>query len=305
MMYQYKNLLIPLNFTVIDDFVIKYASRVSEISKSEKAYFLHVKRPSEVPKEILEEYPQLLKPELEHRMKKMQVSVEKDFRGHPDTKTIFELKEGDPLEVLLEQIVKNDIDLVVVGRKADARETRHLPIKLARKAPCSTLVIPEESKNSIANVLVPIDFSDFSKNALELAVNLAFANSISAIHCLHIFQLPIGYYKTGKNQEEFTEIMKKNAKKDYTRFISNINLKGVEVKPIFMLHEKPAQAIQSMIEKNQIDMVVLGTRGRNAGAGLLLGSVTENIILSSQIPIFAVKKKGTGLSFLEVLLNYV
>ncbi|HHP7242780.1 MAG TPA: universal stress protein [Cyclobacteriaceae bacterium] len=304
-MYRYKNLLIPLNLTSMDDAVINYASMVSKMSKSEKAYFLHVKRPSEVPKEILEEYPQLLNISQEHRLKKMRESVESGFRGHPDTEIIFEVKEGYPLEVVLGEIVEKDIDLILVGRKKDAAETRRLPVNLTRKAPCSVLIIPQDSDHSIESILVPIDFSEFCANALELAVNLAIAYGISVIHCLHVFRLPIGYYKTGKSQAEFTEIMKKNARVDYERFIRNIDLKGVKLEPIFMMQEKPYKAIQSMVEKNEIDLVVLGARGRNAGAGLLLGSVTENIIQNVQVPIFAVKKKGTGLSFLEVLLKYL
>lgn len=304
-MYNYKNLLVPLNLTTIDDAAVNYASRVSKTSKAEKIYFLHVKRPTEVPKEILEEYPQLLDPVVENRIEKMKENVDAGFERHADTQTFFEVKEGEPLEVLLKEIVDKDIDLVIAGRKTDAGETRQLPIKLARKAPCSVFIIPEHSRSSISNILVPVDFSDFCANALELAVNLASTNGISAIHCLHVFRLPIGYYKTGKSEKEFTEIMIKNAKKDFARFISNLDLKGIEVKPIFMRHDKPAQAIQSEVEKNQIDMIVLGARGRNAGAGLLLGSVTENLILKTQVPIMAVKNKGTGLSFLEVLLKYV
>lgn len=304
-MYHYNKLLIPLNLTALDDAAISYAAMVSTMTPSDKAHFLHVKRPSEVPKDILEEYPQLLNPELEDRMQRMKEVAGEKFHGHSETKVVFDIQEGKPLDILLEQIVEKDIDLVLLGRKADAKETRQLPIKLARKAPCSVLVVPEGTKYSISNILVPVDFSDFCANAVELAVNIAKANGQTTIHCLHVYNLPIGYSKTGKSEEEFSEIMLNNAKKSYERFISKIDLKGIEVKPIFMLHDKPAQAIQNVVNENQIDMLVLGTRGRNAGAGLLLGSVTENIILHTRVPILAVKKKGTGLSFLEVLLKHV
>lgn len=304
-MYQYKNLLVPLNLTTTDDAAIHFASQISQISKSENAHFIHVKRPSEIPQEILKEYPQLLNPAVEQRKQKMQEQVAAGFKMHPETTIACEVQEGKPLEVLLEQIVKKDIDLVVLGRKTDAKETRRLPINLARKAPCSVMVVPEKAGYSFSNILVPVDFSEFCVSALEQAVNLAIANQISTIHCLNVFQLPIGYYKTGKSEEEFTEIMMSNAKKDYERFIKNIDLKGIKVNSVFMLHEKPAQAIQDVVKKERIDMLVLGTRGRNAGAGLLLGSVTEDIILNTQVPVIAVKKKGTGLSLLEVLLKYV
>lgn len=304
-MYQYNNLLIPLNLTTMDDSTINYASRVCRMSKSEKAHFLHVKRPSEVPKEILEEYPQLLNPGIKQRKKTMQEHVSTNFIESPETEISFDVIEGKPFETILEQILQKEIDLVVVGRKKNAKKSRRLPINLARKAPCSVLVVPEKSENTISNILVPFDFSEFCVNAFEQAVNLALVNKIKVIHCLHVFQLPLGHYKTGKTHEEFTEIMMKNVKENYEYFIAKIDLKGIEVKPIFMLNENPAEAIQSVVEKNNIDMLVMGTRGRNAGAGILLGSVTEDIMLNTKIPLMAVKKKGTGLSFLEVLLKYV
>ncbi|XOV94906.1 MAG: universal stress protein [Bacteroidota bacterium] len=304
-MYEYQNLLIPLNLTSMDDVVLKFASQISGMSNSEKAHFIHVKQPVDVPTEILEAYPEMISTDLKDRMSKLQKSVKTGFKGYSRTQTLFDVKEGRALETLIEQIAERDIDLVLVGRKKIATDTRKLPIKLAQKAPCSVLIIPEESGASILNILVPIDFSDYCANALEVAVNYAIANDISTIHCLHVFQLPIGYSKTGKSEEEFTEIMMKNARKSYDRFIKKVDLKGVKVKPEFMLHNRPAQVIQNQVEEKHIDMIILGTRGRSTGAGLLLGSVTENIILNTRVPIFAVKKKGTGLSVLEVLMKYV
>ena len=235
----------------------------------------------------------------------MQDQVSKVFAGQTDAQAIFEVAEGKPLEVLLDQIVKKDIDLVVIGRKKAAKDTRRLPINLARKAPCSVLIVPEESDTAPSNILIPVDFSEFCKDALTQAIQLALANNISTLHILHVFKLPLGYYKTGNSQEEFTEIMRGNAKKDYEKFVSQIDLKGLRLAPIFIRHDKPSQVIEQVIEEKKIDLIVLGTRGRNAGAGLLLGSITEDVILNTRVPIMAVKQKGTGLLILEVLLKYV
>ncbi|MBN2439428.1 MAG: universal stress protein, partial [Deltaproteobacteria bacterium] len=47
----------------------------------------------------------------------------------------------------------------------------------------------------------------------------------------------------------------------------------------------------------------IGARGRKAGAGVLLGSVTEHLIETTTVPLMAVKKKGTGMSILDALLK--
>jgi hypothetical protein len=126
--------------------------------------------------------------------------------------------------------------------------------------------------------------------------------------------VPTGYYKTGKNYEQFAQIMKGHAEKNYSAFrrkevcqagsVCQIDdLKDIEVVPIFRLEKKVAKAIEEEIKNLDIDLLVIGTRGTHALAGVLLGSVTEHQIRNTTIPILAVKRKGTGLNLLEALLK--
>lgn len=50
----------------------------------------------------------------------------------------------------------------------------------------------------------------------------------------------------------------------------------------------PAQGIVEIADRNNADMIVSGTRGRNALAGLLLGSVAQRLIQIAERPIVAV-----------------
>ena len=303
-MYRYNNLLVAHNLTNMDKPVIKYAGMISHMAETEKIYNLHVTRHLNIPKEVLKEYPHLLHPIDDFALGKMQKTVKGGFDGYIQTKTFYQVEEGTPLKEILHQITNNDIDMLLVGRKTDATETRQLPVKLARKAPCSVLVVPEGAMPSISKIIVPTDFSEHSTDAMDVAVALASAKGISNILCLHVYQVPVGYYKIGKTEEEFAEIMKKNALEKYQNFISGIDLKGVSVAQRIVRHKKPAKAIREMVEKERIDMIVIGARGRSATAGVLLGSVTENLIFSSHVPLIVVKKKGAGISFLKALFKY-
>lgn len=303
-MYRYKNLLAALNLTNMDKPVIQYAGMISHMAKTERIYHLHVRRNLSIPKEVIKEYPHLMDPIDETTLQKMHDTVEEHLEGHSQSKKIYHVLEGSPLEEMLNQITRKDIDMLLVGRKTDTTGTRRLPVKLARKAPCSVFVVPEGAELSISKILVPVDFSEHSANAMEVAVAFASSRRISNIQCLHVYQLPLGYYKTGKTEKEFADIIKKHAKEKLRKFIGGIDLKGVAVTPRFILHKNPAKAIFGVIEKEQIDMIIIGARGRNAGAGVLLGSVTEDLILSSTVPLIAVKKKGSGITFLEALFKY-
>lgn len=51
-------------------------------------------------------------------------------------------------------------------------------------------------------------------------------------------------------------------------------------------------------------MIVIGAKGRSLAASVLLGSVNEKLIETTHVPILAVKKKGSGMGFLEALLAH-
>jgi nucleotide-binding universal stress UspA family protein len=229
--------------------------------------------------------------------------VEEHFKGCGDVDVAHEIAEGPKLAELLRLIKNKDIDLVLTGRQVDDTAACALAEKLARKATCSVLVCPDDSEPKIARILVPIDFAEPSEDAVDVAVAFASASGTATITCLHIYDVPIGYGKLGISYEEFAETMKSHAVRHYDRFIRDQNLKGIEAVPVFRLDSHPAKAIARVAEEQGVDLVVMGARGRGAGAGVLLGSVTERLLHSIRVPLVAVKKKGYGMTVLDALLR--
>lgn len=303
-MDRFKNILLALNLTGMDRPVIQFASIISKMANLKNIYHVHVNKVLHIPDKIREKYPQL-QPLKEYSESMMLENSTKYFENKSFDGSHYKAVEGRPLKELLNDITRNDIDLVLVGRKLDIKDTHMLPVKIARKAPCSVLVIPEGVSPSIKKILVPIDFSENSFRAAEVAIAFAASKPNVSIQFLHVYRLPIGYSKTGKTDIQFGEIMKSNAIKSYIEFIKKIDLKEVSSTVEFILHEKAAECIKSTIEKDRIDLVVLGARGMSENAGILLGSVTENLLLTTDVPLIAVKKKGDGLKFLEALFKYI
>lgn len=304
-MYRYKRLMVGLSFRVHDESTIRYTAMISRLAKSEKIYFVHVVRSLDsIPEYLRAEYSNSPEPVDEFTKHQMEKLVTKCFDGHCETELEYEVAEGSPLLELLRLSKQKGIDLVVIGKRSDSKEDVKLPVKLARKAPCSVLVVPGGTDPKLSNVLVAVDFSAHSVDAMEVGIAFASASGRSGIQCLHVYHVPTGYHKTGKTYEEFAEIMKGNAEKHYQEFIATIDCKGLSVSPIFKLEQhKTAKAIEETIEKNNIDLVVVGTRGRETFAGLLLGSITRALIKMTAIPLLAVKRKGAGMGVVEALLN--
>jgi nucleotide-binding universal stress UspA family protein len=303
-MYRFKRLWVGVSFDHQDGTSIRYAAMISRLAKTEKIVFLHVASKVDLPEDLIEEYPDLFQSVDEYARQEMEDLVKKYFDGSPDTQVQYEVLEGSPLLEFLRKAKDEDIDLIVMRKRRKPTAKGTLFEKLARKAPCSLIFVPEGSKAWFTNILVPVDFSENSVDAMDTAVAIGLATSrIQEIYCLHIYSVPMGYYKTGKSYEEFAEIMRGHAEKTYGEFIKKIDLKGLRAVPLFRLENKEYKGIEEALEERQISLVVIGARGRKAGAGVLLGSITEHLIESTTVPLMAVKKKGSGMSLLEALLK--
>ncbi|MCX5906310.1 MAG: universal stress protein [Deltaproteobacteria bacterium] len=302
-MYRYKNLLVGLNNTDHDHNILAYAGLISRMAKSQKIVFVHALEKQERPRSLPQECSPVFEPGEALSKPRLEEMVKTHCDGYTEAEKVCAVIEGDPLAELLRLARKEDIDLILLGRKK-AKEVRgKLATKLTRKAPCSVFVIPEGSEQKITNILVPVDFSDNSRDALQTAVTVATAAGLKNIFCQHVYHVPIGYHKSGKTYHEFAQIMKHNAMEEFHDFIHPIDLKGISLVPLYALNDLPAKAMIAAIKRRKVNLVVIGARGRSTGAFLLLGSVTERLIETTHVPLLAVKKKGPNLSFIDALLN--
>jgi nucleotide-binding universal stress UspA family protein len=274
------------------------------MARSEKIYFVHVAPNLEIPESVRAQFPELGEPVDETALASLRELVTKHFvNAYENTDLEFRVIEGEVLQELLKSAKANSIDLIITGKNRE-QEISSLPEKIARKAPCSVLIIPENTEAIITKVLVPLDFSEHSQRAMDVAV--AFASTAlrkPPIHCLNVYRVPTGYSKTGKTLEEFAEIMKNNAEQSFEKFVQEIDLKGFPAYPIYQLGQNIPQAITDTVNREKVDLLVCGVHGKRTTAALLLGSTTERLVRTTQVPMIIVKQKGSGMNLLEALLK--
>ena len=139
---------------------------------------------------------------------------------------------------------------------------------------------------------------------MQFAIDFAAEYKITDISCVHVFDVPLGYYKRGKSYEEFSEIMRKNAEKKLEKFKEGFDFKGVSLSSHLMrLEDKHYTAILEVAKKKDSNLIVIGERRKKAAAKLLLHSVTEQLIRTTTVPLLSVVAKGKGMSFFEALLR--
>lgn len=307
-MYHFKNLMVGMTVGDQDRAKIQYAGLVSWLAAPETITFTHVLN--------TEEFAGSGKSQqiaIEECRGAMEALVQSYYDGRPETQLYYEVMPESPLvEIeLLRRFKEKEIDLVVIGKiRGEFTSVETLPVKLARKAPGSVLFVPEEAgpqrkRPNEINLLVPVDFSENARDAMELAIDFAAAHEIPSIRCIHVYDVPLGYYKRGKSYEEFSAIMVKNAEKKCREFLDDLNLKGVFVQSLMMrLEKKVYEIIDEMVRAHEIDLIIIGSHHKKAAARFLLDSVTEQLIRKAPAPLLSVRRAGKGMTFLEALLRF-
>lgn len=305
-MSNYKRILAGIDFTETDKAVIRYLSFLSGIVQPEKIYFVNIQRDLDVPEGIREKFPELNRPQDEKLKEEMTQLVQANFPGHKKFQIEYDVIEGPPLPEMLRWAHIKNADLAVVGRKPESKGSGLLAQQMARKGTCSVLFVPESAHAKLENIFVAVDFSDNAKQALEQAWKLASINSKAKLFCYHTYNLPLGYYKTGKTEVEFAEIMRANSAEKLHEFITELKIPKERVTSIFELEEK--FSVGEMITKSAIqhkaDMLLVGAKGRTDLTAIFLGSVAEKLIkLNDTIPLLVVKRKDKSFNFLDFINN--
>jgi nucleotide-binding universal stress UspA family protein len=304
-MYRFKRIIVGLTLGEQDETKIRYAAMISRLALSEKVIFVHVIGPPENDQErpLYRGLRDRTRESICERMKELGAHY---FDGAPETECEYYIMDDSPLIhiELLRRFKEMNIDLLILGKiRGELTKRGSVPVKVARKAPCSVVFVPEGMKPEFNNILVPVDFSDISLDALDTALSFAAASDVKDIRVINIYNVPIGYHKSGKTYDQFADIMKGHAENHFKSFVDKIDLRGVHVTPVFKLDRNPCRAIDAYVREHYIDLLIIGARGRRTGAAFVLGSLTEKLISSTSMPLFAVKRKDEGLSLFEALLR--
>ncbi len=298
-MYSYKRWMVGVDFTGMDPTVISYTSFLAKLLRPEKIYFINVQADLEIPTELKEAVPEFHEPRDEMLKHDMVTLVDQHFEAAEGTEVDYKVVEGSPRRELLRWTNVKDIDLILVGRKKLHQGTGIIPSQLSRKALCSVLFVPETPPESLGNLWVAADFSPNSQMALEEALSISRNNEDAKVWVHNVYTVPMGYYKTGKTEEQFAQIMLGHAQKRYEQFLEDIEGSTSICKPVYTFdHNRasPANHIISQAKDHESDLILVGARGRNLITALVLGSVAEKLIkINDDIPLLLVKKKDGSL----------
>lgn len=144
----------------------------------------------------------------------------------------------------------------------------------------------------IKNILVPTDFSIQAESALKVAAQIAKKNN-AKIYLLHILDLPIhlsDLMSSGAQAAapEAIFFMKQTHKK-FEEVMGQDYLKGIEVIETVSF-EDILNGIIDSCEKNNIDIIIMGSHGSSGFEELFIGSNTEKVVRTSKQPVLVIKE---------------
>jgi nucleotide-binding universal stress UspA family protein len=303
-MKYFSKAMIGLDLTEMDDVLIKKTATLVKFLGIDKCYFVHVAKNLEIPQEILEQFPDLVAP-TDESIEAMIKDKLKEHNFPEDVETEPFVEEGDhPLDTFLRWAKLKDVDLIIMGRKETLPGHGILANGVAKKAPCSILLLQEKREVKLPKkILMLTDFSSHNHMFYDFGERIASDLNAELIP-LHYYDVPHGYSKTGKSFDEFSLIMKENAQKDFKKFA--LKHKDSDLNCVMELNDGRNIGIQitEYAKGMDADLILLGSRGRTTSAAILLGSTAEKLITANKmLPMLIFKKKGETMGFFDALFK--
>ncbi|MFB6141245.1 MAG: universal stress protein [Halosimplex sp.] len=204
---------------------------------------------------------------------------------------VEEVIQGGPSRTICDYVDDRGIDLVVMGTRGE-RDIERIVLgsvteRVVRNSAAPVLVVPPESDREYppANLLVGSDGSEGSESAVDEGIDLAAATG-ATLHVVSVLESDVLGFDVRSSQVEAErerrtdEVLADARERGEDR--------GVAVETAIE-EGGVVEELDAYAEDHDVDLVAVGTHGRTGIDRRLLGSVTENLIRSSSVPVLSVR----------------
>jgi len=233
-----------------------------------------------------------------------------DLKGRAERRGIAvttRMATGIPSEEVITAARAEDSDLIVVGTRGKTGLAHVLlgstAERVIRGAPCPVLAVRTESADNedegvlsrpvtLERILVPVDFSDCSLDALEYAVVVA-QQAKASLMLLHVLE-PVSYgLDFTLSHIRTREQVRESWTKRLEELASSHQHSHVPVESQ-LRGGLPADSILDSAQTLPCDLIVMGTHGRRGISHTISGSVTEAVLRKARCPVIAVRSPEFG-----------
>lgn len=285
---KFKNILVPVDLTVYSDKALEYALRLG-IRHQSQVNLLYVfdnfnHQDSSIEKQM-KEYRDILE-KMVFRIEKRIMAENPNYHFVPFKAWVISGKQVG--EIILKFIDDKNFDLVVMETHARSG-LNHMLLgsvteKIVRLSQKPVLTVHHSlNEFKLNKILIPVDFSPYSKKAIEYVIPLAreFQADLIFLHVIpHEFH-PDFHGASINNLFQMAPAMKTHTTEKLREFTGYSGANATHI----VIEGKPCHSIIEYADYTNCDLILMATRGMTGLKHLLVGSTTEKIVRLSERPI--------------------
>jgi nucleotide-binding universal stress UspA family protein len=150
--------------------------------------------------------------------------------------------------------------------------------------------VPRENENKFSKILVAVDGSQASMDAADQAIEIVRKYN-SELIALHVILSDTTIF--GTNPPRHIDEIKQEAQQYLDKIKQKIpdqhDNSKIQMRTELVSSATAVGGIVGFAEKENIDLIVVGTRGRSGFKKLLLGSVASGVVNYAHCPVMVVK----------------
>jgi len=290
-----KRIMVGIDMSPLANWAAARAALLAHESGSESVDLIHV-----IDNLAIETLRHLVQTplETEHRLmelsRKQLTEIERTlFEKYGISVSTTTLNVGRPYTEIVRYAEFLNADLVVLGAHGGGM-VRELFVgstvdRVLRKLVRPVLIVKREPQAGYRKVLIPVDFSEFSEQATEFAMNIAPHAHITTLHAVEVpFKARL---ESAGVDDKLIQIYESQVQvqkeKEIQQFISELEAPKADLSSVVELG--PASAvIRKNMEVLDPDLIVLGKQGQSGQDETLLGGVARRVIKDASCDILVV-----------------
>ena len=157
-------------------------------------------------------------------------------------------------------------------------------------------------KLEIKKVLVPVDFSDYSKNALSYAINFAM-HFKADLHLIYVVE-PVIYppdFSMGQIAIPSIDLEMDKRAKDELKNLATKQIPSELKTNLIVKTGKPFIEIIETAAEIDADLIIIATHGHSGMEHILFGSTAEKVVRKAPCPVMTLREPLKGFSYKQAL----
>ncbi len=141
----------------------------------------------------------------------------------------------------------------------------------------------------LQKILVPVDFSECSKKALQYAVPFC-AQFQASLTLLYVIEIPYGNAEVPMIEIDQLEVqMREISESKMSEMLKGDEFRSITVRPIIRMGNPYRETIE-IAKEERIDLIILSTHGHSGFSRLIMGSTTERVVRHAPCPVLVVRE---------------